>query len=483
MNRQKMSNAYTSEGKHGIPRLTVFTFLWACQALVHQEFYSSWLRENNPLGWALTFVALATLIYPRSTVLFTGMLATSIAYNVVKWPFVVNHILLESVINLTILLAIFLVFVRQHSRANSVEFRDQVFDAFAPVVRFMLVVMYYFAIIAKFNWDFLDPEVSAVSAMYVDLLRRIPLLPTAMWAKTTAIWLTLIIEIAIPVLLTFRRTRYAAVMIGLPFHFMLGLIGHRTFSALAFALYSLYCIEPLTILITHHFENLKRRWGTETLKRRILLARCVITLGVMLLVATDYTGNFRSGIGPFRVYRIPWIVWGFWSCCVAIAYLLAMRKTAPNRRRTGKFTLVWIVVPLVFLNGASQYLGLKTETCFTMYSNLRTEGGRNNHLFMPALRLAGYQDELIEIISTNHPQLQQYVDRDQYILRFEFRRILSETSGDFVVDYRYRGHDKTITQRDGTSSDPSLTRPHTLILAKLLYFRPVFKGQKALHQH
>jgi|GEM_PF-5701370 len=297
MNRQTISSEQRWEGTDCVPRLTVFTFLWACQALVHQEFYSSWLHEDNPLGWALTSVALATLLWPKVLGLFIAMLATSIVYNVVKWPFVVNHILLESGINGTILLAIVLQLARRETRYGSREFRDQVFDAFAPVIRFMLVVMYYFAIVSKLNWDFLDPEVSAVSAMYVDLLRRIPVLPTSLGAKSLAIVLTLIIEAAIPIFLTFRRTRYAALAIGLPFHFMLGLIGHRTFSALAFALYSLYCIEPLSVVISQYYETWKQRWGLLRLQRATRLARLGVIGSVLLLVAADYTGHFRDGLG------------------------------------------------------------------------------------------------------------------------------------------------------------------------------------------
>ncbi len=87
-------------------RLTIFAFLWACQALVHQEFYSRWLDENNPFGWVLTALAVATMLRPSSLWLLAGMLTSSIVYNVLKWPFVVNHILLESIINATILAAI-----------------------------------------------------------------------------------------------------------------------------------------------------------------------------------------------------------------------------------------------------------------------------------------------------------------------------------------------------------------------------------------
>lgn len=59
-------------------RLSIFTFLWASQALVHQEFFSNWFRTGNPLGWILTVCALAALLWPRSLPLFSAMLASSV---------------------------------------------------------------------------------------------------------------------------------------------------------------------------------------------------------------------------------------------------------------------------------------------------------------------------------------------------------------------------------------------------------------------
>ena len=85
----------TSKNDIVIDRLTVFTFLWACQALVHQEFFRHWFQEAPLLGWILTISIVGTLLFPRSLILFSTMLSSSVFYNVgVRWPFVANHILL-----------------------------------------------------------------------------------------------------------------------------------------------------------------------------------------------------------------------------------------------------------------------------------------------------------------------------------------------------------------------------------------------------
>jgi len=76
---------------------------------------------------------------------------------------------------------------------------------------------------------------------------------------------------------------------------------------------------------------------------------------------------------------------------------------------------------------------------------------------MPALRLTPHQDELIEIIATDHPQLQPFIERRQYIVRFELRRILSEYPGDVEVTYRYQGQLQKVTRQRGVQFRP---QPH-----------------------
>lgn len=88
----------------------------------------------------LTILAVGTLLRPSSLPLFSGMLLSSIVYNVAKWPFVVNHILLETIINATILGAIIATLLgRREFRHFDDKFRMEVFQRFSPVIWIMLV--------------------------------------------------------------------------------------------------------------------------------------------------------------------------------------------------------------------------------------------------------------------------------------------------------------------------------------------------------
>ena len=90
-------------------------------------------------------------------------------------------------------------------------------------------------------------------------------------------------------------------------------------------------------------------------------------------------------------------LWGLYSAGLILLFVILPK--APPARPTFSFR-PWpvLLVPLLTgLNGCSPYLGLKTETAFAMYSNLRTEGGQSNHLLVPAgVQLFGFQQDLVE---------------------------------------------------------------------------------------
>ncbi len=473
-------------------RLTLFAFLWACQAMVHQDFYSDWQLEHLPAGWILTIFALATLMRPSSLWLFSGMLISSIVYNVWKWPFVVNHILVESLINLTIMGAIVRTIASAKGKQTSCErpdLRELIFDRFAPVVTVMLIIVYYFAFIAKLNWDFVNPDVSCVVVMYGDLLRRFPFLPEADRVGGVVIAATLVVEAAIPLLLTFRRTRYIGILIGVPFHLVLGLVGHRTFSALAFALYGLMCMRELVPIVAMAHRWLARHFAESTRKRICRTAFTTFICCYVLIVAAELSGHMRSGFGPLRVYRIPWVVWGLWSLVLGFVFAAcAWRYYVHNHSRLSDTTygrpgLFWTSLLLVLLNGMSQYLGLKTETCFTMYSNLRTEGGSNNHMFLPTWKLASYQEDLIQIVSSSIPELQAFANGSELVTAFEMRRLMSSTAGNFEVTFKQNGRLHQLNRRSAETQNTKWLQPIPLWQAKLLRFRPVSTSKCATCQH
>ena len=474
---------YSCAGSSSPSRLTIFAFIWSCQALVHQDFYSAWMKENDPRGWMVTILAIGTLLRPSSIPMFAGLLLSSVVYNVAKWPFVVNHILVESIINATVLGAIGLTLLRRRKSLSMDDgFREEVFQRFSPVLCGVLVLLYWFAVIAKMNTDFINADVSCVVAMYDDMLRRFPFLPNNTMAHNATIIMVLVIELIIPLCLTFRRTRWEAILIGLPFHVILGLLGHRTFSAFAFSLYVLLCIDGIKPIL-----GICSHWLTERTSARSRGVAYSIVCGAVVatitsLIVLELGGHFRTKIAGVGIYQVPWLIWLGWSLLVSIACSAGIywsnfrRKTETlSAQPTSRPGLLWATIPLIVLMGLSQYIGLKTETCFTMYSNLRTEGEWNNHLFMPAIRLGTWQDDLVNIVATDHPELQEYIEQNDLITFFELRRIISATSCSmpFYLDYERSGTSQYLAFSDNQLTQSESWGKHSQLLGKLLYFRPV----------
>lgn len=493
--------------RHSLERLTVFVFLWAAQALVHQEFFQIWHEDGMWSGWLLTGLAFAVLLRPTAIALFAAMLATSVVYNVARWPMVANHILVESLLNVTMLAALaWTLFARRDRSAptaaqdaagweqlglRSREDREAFFQLFAPVLRGMMITMYFFAFFAKLNTGFLDPSVSCTTAMWGDLLDRFPFLPDAHWAHLTAIWGTIVVEAAIPALFCFRRTRPLAIAIGLPFHLMLGLIGHRTFSGIVFPLYFLFASEEFCATLERARGWLVDRYGESGLNRGIAALRVTATVvvGTMILLAT--LGHRKTEIGLLEVDRIAVGLWLCWSLLLMAVYFTSLARSVVFDDRapaavplpSARPRLLYVMVALVVLNGMTQYLGLKTKTSFTMYSNLRTEGGEWNHLLMPrGVQLATFQDDLVEILETNDPRLAEYIESGDLITHFELKRMASRAESGFEVRYRYQGGEHLFRAGEEGSA-PELAEPPSILLAKLLYFRPVTRDGQQQCKH
>jgi hypothetical protein len=136
-----------------------------------------------------------------------------------------------------------------------------------------------------------------------------------------------------------------------------------------------------------------------------------------------------------------------------------------------------IVLPIaVFVNGIMPYVGLKTETSWAMFSNLRTEGDRSNHWLVPAsAQVFDLQRDLVQVTRSSDGFLQQLATRHQLIPYFEIRRRPAA-----AVSY-LRGGVETAFNR--ASDDPRFSRTAPWVQRKLLRFRPVdIAGkQRCLH--
>jgi hypothetical protein len=159
-----------------------------------------------------------------------------------------------------------------------------------------------------------------------------------------------------------------------------------------------------------------------------------------------------------------------------------MRTTASTKtNETGALSFsvpgaLFLLVPiLVFLNGLSPYLGLKTENSFSMFSNLRTEGNVTNHYLVPvSFQVFDFQKDLVEIVSSTDSSLQKTAAENKLMVFFEFKNYVAKRRPARVT-YIRNGQRQEFVLKAAAPGDELLTRD--LVLGKVLRFRTFHKTE------
>ena len=473
--------------------LTIFSYAWAAQSLVQLVFFRTWLETGSVLGYMFAALAIATFILPGRLWLFVPMVVSSILYFLSQWPFVVNHVFIDTFISVTMLagLAIVALQHRRSGEAFSREVAEKWFLKFAPVAGAIFAFMYLSIIISKLNVGFFDLDISCLTGMIEEAQANRPLIsgPLSLFSVEFFFWFFIVAETLLPFMLFFRRTRLAAFYFGVPFHVLLGLMGHWPFSAFMISLYVLVGMPALKGLANDIFDRL------ENVRLKVLPQ---VPGAVLFALANAALLASVAVVKPSWI----WLVWTGTLCAVLMVAVVRdsfrnglFAGTGATEMWTARPGLLWVALVLVALNSASPYVGLKTESNVAMYSNMRTEGGMNNHLFMPVLPLFGFQDDLVEVVDANHekildlkshPARYGFVEQefDVYIPYFEFRRAVSSLNADDIeITYIRNGELRTFKSGDPSNVDANLDQPQNIFLAKLVHLRPVFQGELSYCLH
>jgi hypothetical protein len=281
--------------------LTVFSYVWAAQTLCQLTVFRSWLREGQVTAWVLLLIAVLVLLFPGRLRLFLVMLLASVVHYVSVWPFVSNHVLVDTILTLTMLAgAIALTGHRLLTREPVTKAeREAIFNGFAPVCCAIFIFIYYSIIISKLNSDSFDIDISCISMMYGNFVSNRPVFGNLLgvFSVEFLFWLFIVIEIVIPVLLTIRRTRLLALYFGLPFHFLLGLMGHWAFSSMVIALYVLTAMPAILQVLDRTCEWLEARLrpSLDQVSPTVLFAGANV---VLLLVAFITEPRWAGCRGP-----------------------------------------------------------------------------------------------------------------------------------------------------------------------------------------
>lgn len=148
-----------------------------------------------------------------------------------------------------------------------------------------------------------------------------------------------------------------------------------------------------------------------------------------------------------------------------------MKKTPPASmiaRRLQVFVVLFGV--LIASNNLLPYVGLRDDSCQTMFSRLHWENGRNNHLFVPQLMVSDTWDYWIDVHADVEPEPQQWRARelvawlnqpDRQLNKEAVRTVIRQLCDrGYRVALRYRGRHEAETHEAQACDDPTLSAPH-----------------------
>lgn len=454
--------------------LTLFAASWAIAVLFHQAKFGHWARD--PLELAANAAAVAVLCRPRSVRAFLALAILQVATVFDHLPQVPNHWLLGLVIAATIVVVA--AFEWTERRGAPLD-AARLYRGFAPLVRIEILLVYPFAVFAKLNTDYFSPAASCAGVHYRQLARTLSWLPDSPWIESANIGFSLAVEAAIPLLLVFRRTRTVGLLVAALFHYALGINHFFDFSGMLCALYVLFLPDDFSAKIAARL----RRFRLLPEPGRLAIVWTALALVAVGAIAVD-----DSLIPSNR--RFP-LAWGVFGALWIAGFVAAMHRREPRHESTARLLRparpVLLVFPLALVvNGLSPYLGLKTQTSFTMFSNLRTEAGRSNHWIVPAgaLALWDYQTDLVTVLRSSDRELARLARAGRPIPRFTLRLLVSEAvrRGDREIELVYRREGRVV-RLDRAELDPELARRPGLLARKYFWFRPIQTSprQKCAH--
>lgn len=429
-------------------------------------FFQAWgllpdSQISEPLRLAMIAVSVVGVVAPWATaVLLINAGAFAVLY-IAGSPIASNNQLTGFFVSLVVLAGAWVAARRRSDEG----FHEDLFAAIAGPGRWLLAVMYFFGIYHKINADFLNPDVSCAVVLYDRLAQGWGL---SGWniGHYGAIWATFVIEGVAMVALFVPRWKRLGMLIGVPFHIIIGWTGYayyKDFSTVVLLMYAMFLPREAVVAAVDAFTQ---RLGAERaarLARMLLIAGAAIYL-VAIGAILDPARLRPSHEGFFIAFTV-----------YAVAFYAFVVAFVPWRASSDRLALVsrpaWLMlIPgLFFLNGLSPYFGLKTESSLAMYSNLHTEAGETNHFIMGQAPFAfGYQNDIVRPIASNSPDFDaKYVGPGRALVRYEFDRILAQ-SPSLKVTFE---HDGAVRANDASWRNAYLAA--SPLEQKFLLFKPI----------
>jgi hypothetical protein len=445
-----------------------FALLLAISLILHQLWWDGF--EVRSPHFLVILAALWTVLRPTSVVRFLTMMAMEVFAVALDMPDVGSHTLLLLVSGVCLLFWV----AWDALRTQRLPDAGVLFEQIAPFFAVQLLLVYAVAAVAKLNTGFFDPDISCAASMSDRLPWAHLSFMAGSWRVVASIWGTVVIEVALPILLTLRRSRMVGLVLGGVFHAVLGLAGNVPFSALALALFVAFLPPdtPSRLLPLATTRSGLVRWADRTRRMSRSVAAFPMAVGCWLVGAAIFPDEPGSGPTLLSDGMGLLMVAAFAGGILVVLTLARGGSQSHSARSLRIHHPVFVAgVLLMVLNSVSPYVGLKTESSLTMFSNLHTEGGQWNHLLIPeAARVFPYQDHPVRVLASNDPALDAQGHDGVRLVPFELERHLRSHPGT-VATYATTDAwgEKVLTAGPGSNAAPPTRR----LLDKIVKFQPV----------
>jgi hypothetical protein len=453
----------------------IFAIVWAMASLFHMAHSGVF---DTRLNFALLTIAALYVLFRPTLSGFLALILLQLLDVAVQMPNATNHWVFTAFVNLTILQSVFYcIFKNKSFNIDEAE----LFDTFAPVARVEILILYGWAVFHKLNSGFFSDVSCAATLLEAQHLDALILAFPQIISFNP--YFTIFVELAIAIMLFFRITRPLGVLIGLLFHLVLSYSSYNAFfdfTSMVVAAYFLFTGNEFNRRTEQWIKMLREKikvfFQSYSLTR--LIGTCLLGISLLGLIVV-----LNKRLQTFQQFHLHF----FWTLyAVVLTYVMVRYLFVPEiskKQSAFAFKSKWFLIlpAIVFLNGTSPYLGLKTENSYSMFSNLRTEGGMTNHYIIPAsTQIFNFQSNLIEIVSSSDEKLQRLADQSQLMVLFEFKRYLKKNDVDEVV---YRLNGKLDVYRKGETSLEGVLQPESAFLFRLMRFRNIskFEPQPCAH--
>jgi hypothetical protein len=460
----------------GLRRFSIFASLLALAVLAWDAEVRARLRHGldwHDLGMA---IALVVLVRPSSVAAFLSLAAFETLAIWFELPQTNTNRLLLLFVFATCLVAALHVLARSKFRELGAE---EWIQALKPPLRLVLLMVYGMAAWDKLNAGFFDPNNSCA----VILPQEAGLLPfSGVYLRWLLILGTIATEISLPILLTIRRTRNFAVLYGIVFHSFLAASGYYSFSVTMISLLFLSAPDGFVDTAAEFWKGHKRTieialasgalllvagswWGGRPVLNQLLHSAGIFAVVKPVLLMPLRAG--RLAVFLLGVSGAGFYAWLWWKRPYTFKpSVLYLRPIPP---------VFWIIPVLLLFDGVNPYLGLKTETAFAMYSNLRTEGGQTNHfIWRHPLEVASYQRDLVRILHASDPGLENLATAGLPVPFFEMRKRIAQLARNGVtgisVDYERGGQNIHLDRAEAAAE---LAARPSWLESKFLIFRTI----------